>query len=204
MPESDPTPAPTYIFVGEKALPACTTCGIRPCVWRQDDGRFGPRCWKCSRTVLRNRSGGVRTVHSLAGPCSRCGFVPEHYCQREVDHIDGNHANGSPENLQVLCANCHRLKSFQTGQNGRRRYEPPDVRTLLAPGPRNRRIRKGEPGYRGTVHPRAKLTDAQVAELRALYTGGKVTQQVLAARFGISQGHLSHIVRGTRWAQPTQ
>lgn len=45
--------------------------------------------------------------------CSRCGFVPEHTCQLDVDHIDGNHYNQNPTNLQTLCANCHRLKSHQ-------------------------------------------------------------------------------------------
>lgn len=41
--------------------------------------------------------------------CSRCGFVPEHMAQLDVHHIDMNHSNNEPENLQTLCANCHRL-----------------------------------------------------------------------------------------------
>jgi 5-methylcytosine-specific restriction endonuclease McrA len=45
--------------------------------------------------------------------CSRCGFVPEDECQLDVDHIDGNHSNNDPSNLQTLCANCHRLKTKQ-------------------------------------------------------------------------------------------
>ncbi|AUR99099.1 HNH nuclease [Vibrio phage 1.262.O._10N.286.51.A9] len=43
--------------------------------------------------------------------CIICGFIPKHICQLDVDHIDGNHNNNSPENLQTLCANCHRLKT---------------------------------------------------------------------------------------------
>jgi hypothetical protein len=31
--------------------------------------------------------------------------------QLQVDHIDGNHDNNDPENLQTLCANCHTLKT---------------------------------------------------------------------------------------------
>jgi hypothetical protein len=42
--------------------------------------------------------------------CYRCGFVPEHSCQLDVHHIDYNHKNNDIENLQTLCANCHRLK----------------------------------------------------------------------------------------------
>ena len=44
--------------------------------------------------------------------CSKCGFVPENICQLDVDHINGNKLDNSPENLQTLCANCHRLKTY--------------------------------------------------------------------------------------------
>lgn len=44
--------------------------------------------------------------------CESCGFIPIHKCQLDVDHIDGNHSNNDPTNLQTLCANCHRLKTF--------------------------------------------------------------------------------------------
>lgn len=44
--------------------------------------------------------------------CEQCGFIPEHSCQLDVDHIDGNHNNNDLSNLQTLCANCHRLKTF--------------------------------------------------------------------------------------------
>jgi 5-methylcytosine-specific restriction endonuclease McrA len=44
--------------------------------------------------------------------CENCGFIPLHICQLDVDHIDGNHNNNEPFNLQTLCANCHRLKTY--------------------------------------------------------------------------------------------
>lgn len=48
--------------------------------------------------------------------CAMCEFIPKHPCQLDVDHIDGDHSNNSPLNLQTLCANCHRLKTaFQLG-----------------------------------------------------------------------------------------
>lgn len=43
--------------------------------------------------------------------CESCGFVAIHRVQLDVDHIDGNHTNNEPSNLQTLCANCHRLKT---------------------------------------------------------------------------------------------
>lgn len=44
--------------------------------------------------------------------CEYCNFIPIHECQLDVDHIDGNHENNDINNLQTLCANCHRLKTY--------------------------------------------------------------------------------------------
>lgn len=47
----------------------------------------------------------------------------------------------------------------------------------------------------GEAHPRAKLSDAQVAEIRARYEAGE-TQTALADAFGVRQAHVSRLVRG--------
>ena len=44
--------------------------------------------------------------------CELCNFIPKHPCQLDVDHIDGNNKNNDVSNLQTLCANCHRYKTF--------------------------------------------------------------------------------------------
>ena len=35
-------------------------------------------------------------------------------CQLDIDHIDGNRENNDIINLQTLCANCHRLKTYES------------------------------------------------------------------------------------------
>jgi len=44
--------------------------------------------------------------------CSACGFVPQNACQMDRDHVNGDHSDNRPDNIQILCANCHRLKTY--------------------------------------------------------------------------------------------
>ena len=53
---------------------------------------------------------------------------------------------------------------------------------------------------RGSGHANAKLTEHEVLEIRRRYAAGEADQYVLAQRFGISQQHISDIVRRKRWA----
>jgi len=46
--------------------------------------------------------------------------VAEHRCQLDVNHRNGNHSDNSVENLQTLCANCHRLVTELAGHNTQR------------------------------------------------------------------------------------
>lgn len=79
----------------------------------------------CSRNCKQNAS-ALRTGRNIRRrpyrknvkcKCELCGFVPVHICQLDVDHIDGNKKNNSIENLQTLCANCHRLKTHYNKDN---------------------------------------------------------------------------------------
>lgn len=56
-------------------------------------------------------------------------------------------------------------------------------------------------GQDGAGHANAKLTPEQAAEIRARYVPGqKPTQPELAAEYGVSQGTISLIIRGERYA----
>ena len=47
---------------------------------------------------------------------------------------------------------------------------------------------------RGELHGQAKLTDAQVAEIRRRYAAGGISQPNLAKEFGVSQSHICRLV----------
>lgn len=53
--------------------------------------------------------------------CSKCGWGERHtVTQRvpvQVDHIDGDPNNHRPENLRLLCPNCHSLTATYGGLN---------------------------------------------------------------------------------------
>jgi len=57
--------------------------------------------------------------------------------------------------------------------------------------------RKGRVAYRsGAKNGNAKLTLAQIADLRARYVPGVTPLKDLAREFGITRSHVSHIVKG--------
>jgi hypothetical protein len=73
----------------------------------------GKKMWRCKKARVKERIFRERPWIQYKGKkCERCEFVPEHSCQLDVDHKDGNKLNNDPANLQTLCANCHRLKTY--------------------------------------------------------------------------------------------
>ena len=54
----------------------------------------------------------------------------------------------------------------------------------------------------GERHPLAKLTDAQVREIRERYLAGGVMQKDLAREYGVVDSAISHIIRGKRFGGP--
>jgi 5-methylcytosine-specific restriction endonuclease McrA len=53
--------------------------------------------------------------------CSKCGWAEVNESSGmiplEINHIDGNHKNNRPENLEVVCPNCHALTPNFRGLN---------------------------------------------------------------------------------------
>lgn len=83
------------------------TCECGKPVRSKGRGESGIRLWDRKCSVCR---WGTYTKFKK-DYCEECGFIAVHRVQLDVDHIDGNHQNNNPSNLQTLCANCHRLKT---------------------------------------------------------------------------------------------
>jgi hypothetical protein len=95
-------------FMSEHIIPLCAQCGTNQSEKAYSLARtphlphYKRICTSCRRNPY--------AVHKKDS-CERCGFVPEWRGQLDVDHIDGNHDNNELDNLQTLCANCHRFKT---------------------------------------------------------------------------------------------
>lgn len=110
--------------------------------WRYLPDR--PNCLDCPRKAryhTKNKDGTVKSWRNYCTACNKargqaqykyrrfkgkmcdaCGFIPIHPVQLDVDHLDGDHTNNTPKNIQTLCANCHRLKTINEGEHDGVKY----------------------------------------------------------------------------------
>ena len=100
----------------KRSIAVCSICGevkIYPSIKKRG------LTWKCSEKekayIRKNRMKYKYQGHKQSF-CSLCGFVPQHKCQLDVDHMDGNHKNNDRINLRTVCANCHRYETYSRRQ----------------------------------------------------------------------------------------
>lgn len=140
-----------------------------------------------------------RTVHRLAWTIFR-GPIPQglcvcHKCDvkscANPDHLFiGTNADNSADMVR-------KGRSAKGDRNAMRLYP-----TIVKRG--SDHPAKIDPSYilRGDTHPCAKLTEAQIEEIRTTYASGGIKQIDLAARYGVSQTCISAAVRGKARRSP--
>lgn len=66
-------------------------------------------------------------------------------------------------------------------------------------GARNGAYTKPERMPRGEAHGCSKLTSSQVAEIRALFTTGRITRKEIAVQFGVDRSTINRIINRKIW-----
>ena len=108
--ENNPSKRGLCVICNKAKQSSCGTRKDGSKIWRL----FCNHCIELHRGYERDRFRGSKDYRKkVRCKCERCGFIPEHISQLDVDHIDNNHDNNNPSNLQTLCANCHRLKTHE-------------------------------------------------------------------------------------------
>jgi HNH endonuclease len=167
--------------------------GVKPSdevrFWGGVDRSGGPTaCWPWTRSIKRggygqfstSRNGSRRSVsaHRFAWLATR-GEIPGGLCVlHQCDHPP--------------CCNPEHLFLGTKVDNNRDRH----TKGRDASGARAGSVTHIDRMRRGETHPRTKLSDVDVAEMRRLYKTGDWTQHALAERFGVRDTHVSNIVRG--------
>jgi hypothetical protein len=112
-------------------------------------------------------------------PCVDCGGQA-----RDYDHAHG-YARENWLNVEAVCSACHAARRVARGE--------------LAKGERNGAYTQPEQRPRGSAHGNAKLTEADVVEIRARRTRGE-PYRVIAAAFGITPTNACFICKRKAWA----
>ena len=114
--------------------------------------------------------GKDRTVHSLV--CA--AFLGPRPPRADVSHENGDKTCNRLENLKYRSRSDHLKYSHKLGE----------------------RVSPQKPGENNS---NARLTDAQVAEIKWMLANGINSQAEIASKFGISQQNISRIHRGLIW-----
>lgn len=109
-----------------KRRATCAVCGPTRIKTRNSKAKTLParfKCWAMYKKYEHSHKFPYR--RHKKDHCELCGFVAVYKGQLDVDHIDGNHKNNDINNLQTLCANCHRLKTH-LNKDSHRKLDNPD------------------------------------------------------------------------------
>jgi hypothetical protein len=102
---------------GQRNGKICSSCGIRKSM---NAGKTN------GKTYYKSECSTCRTHKNLGDKrfqthCDSC-LNEFHPVCLDVDHIDGNSKNEEHDNLQILCSNCHRLKTHLNRETTTHKY----------------------------------------------------------------------------------
>jgi hypothetical protein len=151
--------------------------------WTSSKGKHGyGQISVCNRPRLAHRFSWIVANGAIQNSKHVCHHCDNRACVRPDHLFLGDHK----DNMQDM---------FKKGRNGSN--TKPE---RLARGDKNGARLHPERLARGEANPAAKLTKAEVIQIRELYAAGGTTLMKLGAQFGVSYAMISLIVRRQKWA----
>lgn len=98
----------------------CQKCSIRPSKYVATYPKTGKRYYtKVCKTCEKYPDLKEKAFDNFCRGCNQ----KYHPIQLDIDHVNGDSSDGRYENLQVLCANCHRLKTHLCKEHHNKEYK---------------------------------------------------------------------------------
>lgn len=155
-----------------------------------------------STALVRDGKAVRHYVHRLV----MLAFVGPPPSRHEVNHIDGDKTNNALSNLEYVTRSENNYHAFDNGLMPKgsdhhwwRGGPKPRVRKGPQIGPTHWTRHKPDRIARGERSGKNKITEAQVAAIRARAAAGDV-QRSLASEYGVSPAQICRIIKGSRWA----
>lgn len=181
------------------------------------DGQTRVRVWIDEAMQARLGVPGTRKRHALRSRVNWLLAHPDETLGRHepVHHVNGDTMDDRPANLMKLPSNRDHilLHPEQVAAINARRGRMPDTPCEVCGAPKRpwRRFCSfacrgtafrgpGNPNYRSATQTSAKLTAAQVAEIRRRYRPRVVTAAMLASEYGVAPSTIAKVVRRVAWA----
>lgn len=140
----------------------------------------------CYVNLWRDRKVSQQAVHRLVA----VAFIPTEDGKPHVNHRNLNKSDNRAENLE-WCSHAENIA--HAAARGRMKATQARRQSCQGVG-----ARTGAENGRKSGPKRAKLTAAQVQEVRERLAAGGVTQRSLAREMGVSDQTISNVVRGKR------
>jgi hypothetical protein len=181
---------------GRKPKPFCGQACFAASLKKRPEAKFWRKVTKTNGCWLWNASGlpsgyGVMAIGATRKQLAH-RFSYELHHGRVSDGLRVLHRCDNPPCVRAECAvpGCKHLKGSEGCNSHLFLGTDADNNADMCEKDRN--------AY-GSRHPKAKLTEAQVGEIRERYVPRKVTTSALAKEFHVSQVTVIRIIKGQRW-----
>lgn len=128
-------------------------------------------------TLYKNNRTQRIFVHRLVAK----HFIPNPNKLPNINHKDGNKSNNHVDNLEWCTQSENMLHSYHTLKN--------------------QHVRQYDDRRSGELNGSSKLTQNQVATIRALYQNRRMNQTLIAKRFNTTRVHINKIINNKLWTK---